>query len=443
MKDVTKSPLSPTRPAPREIFAWAMYDFANSGYTTVVLTAIFNAYFVGVVAGGAASGGWATLTWTVAMAIANLLVILTAPVIGAVADHRACKKQFLAVTTIGCVVFTALLGLVGPGDVALGMVLVIMASFMFASGENLIAAFLPEIAPPEAMGRVSGYGWSLGFVGGLLVLGVCLVYISFAEAAGRTAAQYVPVTMWITAVAFALAAIPTFLWLPERSRAQPLARGQSYLRTGFARVRATLARARELPDMFRFLVTLAVYYSGINTVVVLAAVYAQEAMGFGMRETIMLILVVNVTAAAGAFSFGFAQDRFGSVPTLALALGVWIAALLIAYFSDARAAFWLSANLIGLALGASQSAGRALIGQFAPPGRTAEFFGLWGLATKLAAIVGPTSYGIIAYLSHGNQRLALLSTTVFFIAGLILLFGVNERRGRAAAGHLSRPPALA
>jgi UMF1 family MFS transporter len=424
-------------PVPRrEVLAWAMYDFANSGYTTVVLTAVFNAYFVGVVAGdGADKSGAATLLWTVAMAITNILVLASAPVLGAIADHGAHKKRFLALTTVGCVLFTALLGIVGRGDVVLAMTLVILSSLMFASGENFIAAFLPEIAEQKDMGRISGYGWSLGYLGGLLVLGLCLMYIQWAQSRGETAVQYVPVTMWITAVMFALAALPTFLWLRERARPQPLAPGDNYFRIGFARVRHTFSHARHYRDLFRFLITLAVYYCGINTVIVLAAIYAQEVMGFSMQENIMLILVVNVTAAIGAFGFGLVQDRLGSVRTLAITLIVWVLALVIAYFTETRAAFWVVANLVGISLGSSQSAGRALVGQFSPPERAAEFFGLWGLAGKLAAVIGPLVYGLVTFLSHGNHRLALLSTCVFFITGLLMLFTIDERRGRAAAIH--------
>lgn len=411
-----------------------MYDFANSGYTTVVLTAVFNAYFVGVVAAdGAGENGSATLLWTVAMAVANILVLASAPVLGAIADYAAHKKRFLAFTTIGCVLFTAALGFVGRGDVALGMTWVILASLMFASGENFIAAFLPEIAAQKDMGRISAYGWSLGYVGGVLVLGLCLAYIQFAQAHGEAAVQYVPVTMWITAIMFSLAALPTFLWLRERAVSQSLPPGASYLRIGFARVRHTFIHARHYRDLFRFLITLTIYYCGINTVVVLAAIYAQEVMGFSMQENIVLILVVNVTAALGALAFGLIQDRLGSVRTLAMTLVVWITALVIAYFTESRAAFWLVANLVGLALGSSQSAGRALVGQFSPPQRAAEFFGLWGLAGKLAAVVGPLAYGVVTYISHGNHRLALLTTCVFFIAGFLLLLTVNEGRGRAAA----------
>ncbi|MDQ3776820.1 MAG: MFS transporter [Pseudomonadota bacterium] len=412
-----------------------MYDFANSGYTTVVLTAIFNAYFVGTVAGREMgyAPGTGTLLWTIAMGVSNLLVLLSAPVLGAVADFKACKKRFLAWSTVGCVLFTAMLGLVGKGEVGLGMSLVILSSFMFATGENLIASFLPEVARPEEMGKISSYGWALGYLGGLLVLGLCLAYISWAEAQHHTITQYVPVTLWITTVAFAAAAIPTFLWLRERARPRMVPSGESYARIGFERVRQTLRQARHFRDLFRFLVTLAVYYCGVNTVVVLAAIYAQEVMGFGMQETLWMVLVVNFTAAAGALGFGFLQDRFGSVPTLAATLLVWIAALVLAYTIEDRMGFWVVANLIGIALGSSQSAGRALIGQFSPPERSAEFFGLWGLAGKLAAVIGPMSYGVITQASRGDHRLALLATAGFFIAGLALLATVDERRGREAA----------
>ena len=197
-----------------------MYDFANSGYTTVVITAVFNAYFVAVVAGNTP---WATFAWTAALAVSYALIVVTAPVIGAYADAHAAKKRLLLITTVGCVVFTAGLALVGRGDLALGIALVILSNFFFGTGENLIAAFLPEIARGEAMGRVSGWGWSLGYCGGLVALGACLAYVTHAQAQGATATEFVPVTMLITAALFAIASLPTFLFLRERAQAAAVA----------------------------------------------------------------------------------------------------------------------------------------------------------------------------------------------------------------------------
>lgn len=423
--------------ARRELWAWASYDFANSGYTTVVLTAVYNAYFVAVIAGSKAgfSAGEGTLLWTLAIGIANGLVLLTAPLLGALADHGAHKKRFLMISTLGCAGFTAALGLAGPGDVVWAVGLLVGSALMFAVGENLIAAFLPEIAPPEQMGRISAFGWAVGYIGGVLVLGLCLAYLFWARGLGHAAEQYVPVILLIVAVCFLCAAVPTFLWLRERAVPDTLRpeRFATYFREGWRRVGRTLHEAHRFRDLFRFLFTLVLYHAGIATVVVLAAVYAQEVMGFEQSETIGLILVVNITAAAGAFLFGRIQDRLGSLPTLALTLVIWIAATVLAYAGTTRAGFWVVANLVGIAMGASQSAGRALIGQFTPPNRTAEFFGLWGLAVKLAAILGPVSYGVIGYLTGGNHRLAILSTVTFFVLGLLSLWGIDEKRGRAAA----------
>jgi MFS transporter, UMF1 family len=360
-------------------------------------------------------------------------VLLSAPVLGAIADHYAAKKRFLLVTSIGCILGTALLALTGPGDVGLAMTLVVLSNLTFATGENLIAAFLPEISDQDGMGRVSAYGWAVGYLGGLTVLGVCLIYVSWAQRNGFDAAQYVPVTMLIVAGTFALAATPTLLWLKERAVSVPRSLGEHSLTIGFQRLRRTLADSTRFRDLFRFLMALTVYYCGINTVVVLAAVYAQEVMGFRTNDTIVLVMVVNVTAAVGAFLFGRVQDRLGSLPTLAITLLIWIGASSLAFWTESRVGFWVVANLVGIALGSSQASGRALVGQLAPPGRAAEFFGLWGLAGKLAAIVGPLSYGLITYLTAGNQRLAILSTVLFFVAGLMLLATVNESRGRTAA----------
>lgn len=416
----------------RERLAWCMYDFANSGFTTVILTAIFNAYFVGVIAAGSGNGS-ATLLWTLTMAAANALVLLSAPVVGAIADYSGAKKRFLTVTTIGCVIFTALLYFAGPGDVALAMGLVILATFMFASGENLIAAFLPEISTPQTIGRLSGYGWALGYLGGLLTLALCLGYVTYAEQQGIEAAHYVPVTNLIVAALFGIAALPTLLWLRERAGVAESFDSAHIVRQGFSRLRATLHQARLHTDLFRFLLALTTYYAGIHIVIVLAAVYAQEVMGFKTQDTIVLIMVVNVTAAIGAFLFGHLQDRIGSLRCIAITLVIWIAAIICAYFAVDEWLFWVAANLIGTALGGAQSAGRALVGQFTPSGRQGEFFGLWGLATKLSAIVGPLTYGAMVYLFAGDHRIALLSTLAFFIFGLVLLASVDEKRGREAA----------
>jgi UMF1 family MFS transporter len=432
-RPLARAPIAPVLAPgvrPREVVAWAMYDFANSGYTTVVITAVFNAYFVGVIAGQAP---WATFAWTAALAVSYALILLTAPLVGAYADLRAAKKRLLAISTAGCVAFTAALALTGPGTLALAIALVIASNFCFGTGENLVAAFLPEMANGEALGKVSGWGWSLGYLGGLLALGACLAYVGLAEARGQGAPQFVPVTMLITAALFAVASLPTFLVLRERARAQPLAPGAGFVAAAFARLATTVRHARHYRDLARFLVCIVFYQAGIQTVVVIAAIYAQATLGFTTKQTLTLILVVNVTAAAGAFAFGHVQDRLGHIRTLAATLVLWIATALVAWAAIGPGLFWVAANMAGFALGASQSAGRALVGYLTPEDRRAEFFGLWGLAVKLSAILGPVTYGAISWITAGNHRVAMLATSGFFIVGLAILAGIDVPRGRRAA----------
>ena len=405
-----------------------MYDFANSGYTTVVITAVFNAYFVAEVAGNAP---WATIAWTAALSVSFALIIFTAPLIGAYADAHAAKKRLLLATTAGCVVFTAGLAAVGRGDIALGFTLIVVSNYCFGTGENLIAAFLPEIADSEALGRVSGWGWSLGYVGGLISLGACLAYVAWAQARGADAAQFVPVTMLITAAIFAAASLPTFLFL--RERAKPVGRTGELVRGTMARLAETLRRARRYRDLWRFLICVVFYQAGIQTVVALAAVYAQQVMGFTTRGTLLLILVVNITAAAGAFAFGQIQDRLGHVRTLVVTLAGWLAAVVLAYLAEGAVLFWIVANLVGVCLGSTQSAGRALVGYLSPPARTAEFFGLWGLAVKLSSILGPITYGVVTWVTGGNHRFAMLVTGAFFLVGIAILAGLDVKRGRSVA----------
>jgi UMF1 family MFS transporter len=415
---------------PREAWAWAMYDFANSGYTTVVITAIFNAYFVAVVAGNAA---WATFAWTAALALSYAAIMLTAPLIGAYADAWAAKKKLLALTTIGCVVFTALLAFSGPGSLWLTIPLLVLSNYFYGSGENLIAAFLPELARGDSLGKVSGWGWSLGYVGGLVSLGACLAYVTWAQAQGQHAVDFVPATMLITATLFALSSLPTFLFLKERAVPQPHLQGRNTLQESFSRLKQTLAHARDFRDLRRFLLCTVFYQAGIQAVITLAAIYAQQAMHFTTQQTILLIFVVNITAAVGAFLFGFLQDRIGHVPDIALTLLGWIVMILLAWAAQGPDMFWLAANLAGVCMGASQSAGRALVGLLSPATRRAEFYGLWGLAVKLSAILGPLTYGLVSWLSQGDHRLAILITGSYFMVGLAVLLGVDVGRGRQAA----------
>lgn len=428
----------------REIVSWAMFDFANSSYTTVVTTALFNQYFVGTICRGLSSAE-ATVALTNSLGLANLLVVLTAPVIGALADAGGLKKKLLFIATAVCVVATGCLGFMQQGDVWQAMALLVVSAFAFGSTEYLIAAFLPEIAPKRLMGKISAFGWTLGYVGGLIVLAFSLLYVWFAQKQGLTAGDYVPIILFGVAVVFALAASPTFLFLKERSTS--ISAGNSTntntgvksaslwldIKASFLSVIGTISSARHYRDLFVFLIALFFFSCGTTTVVAIAAVYAGQVMSFTTQETLAMVMLVQVAAAVGAFGLGLLQDKIGSVRTLALALILWTVSIAMAYFALDKPFFWLASTLMGAAMGATGAASRALVGLLSPAAKAAQFFGLWGLTVKLAAVVGPITYGQITALTKGNYRAGILSTLSFFVIGLLLIFFVNEKRGRNKA----------
>jgi UMF1 family MFS transporter len=414
----------------REVFGWAMYDFANSGYTTVVLTAVFSAYFVGGVAGGAS---WATFAWTLTLAASSLVVMLTMPALGAYADLRAAKKRLLVLSTLGCVFATAALAGAGPGDIAWAVVFVILSNICFSYGESLIAAFLPELARPESLGRVSGWGWSFGYFGGMLALGLSLGYVLWAQAKGLPASHFVPVTMVLTAVIFAVASLATFSLLRERAQPQAGGAAAGGLSASLAQLGRTWHEARRFRDFRSLLACAVAYQAGISVVVALAAVYAEQALGFKQIDTMILIFLVNIAAALGAFGWGYAQDRIGHQRAIGLTLVGWIVMTMLAGLATTPTLFWVAAVIAGLCMGSSQSAGRALAGALAPERQRGEFFGLWTFAIRLSAIVGPVTYGLVTLLTDGNHRLAIFGTGLFFVLGLLLLRAVDVQRGIAAA----------
>lgn len=426
---------------PREVLGWAFYDFANSGYTTVVLTAVFAAYFVSGIAGGAA---WATLVWTSALSASSLFVMVTAPRLGARADRDGTKKRLLGVTTVACIVATAFLAVTpflsgGWPGILCAMVLVALSNMAYSYGEALVAAFLPELARPEAMGRVSGWGWALGYLGGMLTLGICLAYVLWAQAHGLPAAHFVAVTMLITAVMYGLASLVTFALLRERRSPQVAPSAVTATVPFLVGLRASWRAVKGYPDFCWLLASTVAYQGGVAVAITLSAIYAEQAIGFQAQEIMVLIFALNLAAALGAFAFGYVQDGLGHKRALGVTLLGWILVCLLAAAATDKPLFWVAATLAGLCMGSSQSAGRAMAGLLAPANRPAEFFGLWSLAVRLASVVGPMMYGLIVWASGGNQRIAILATAALFMVGLACLRPLDMTRGRrrALSQHVS------
>ena len=411
----------------KEVFGWAMYDFANSGYTTVVITAVFAAYFVGAVANQAE---WATLAWTSALSVSYAIVMLTMPAMGEWADRHAAKKKLLMAVTAACVVSTAALAWVGPGEVLLALILIVISNTFYSYGESLTAAFLPELAKPEAMGRISAWGWAWGYLGGMLTLGLCLAYVLWAQGQGQTAGQFVPITMLMTAAIYALAAGVTFALIKEHAQPQ-LTRQTSAGR--WQQLVQTFKEARAYKDFMQLLACAVAYQGGVAVAITLAAIYAEQVIGFEPQETMMLIFVLNIAALVGSLVLGYAQDRIGHKLALSLTLWGWGITCVLAALSTSKEMFWWAAILAGVCMGSSQSTGRAMAGLLIPSKRLAEFFGLWAFAIRLASILGPMGYGLMTWATEGNQRLAIAATSILFLLGWLLLLPINVQRGQRFA----------
>ena len=422
----------------REVWAWCLYDFANSSFTTLIVTVAYSVYFVQVVARPFAEGGESGTPerlWFWGYAASMLVVALLSPPLGAIADVRASKRRFLIVSTLVCVAATALLSLVGEGDVWLGLILFGIANIAFDLGFLFCSAFLVEIARPDNMGRISGYGWGLGYVGGLLSLALAYPFIrgGFSEAN----LPLYRASFAVTALFFLIAALPTFLWLKERAVPQPDPRHGSLWRQAFARLASTARHVTRYRDLAGYFIAYLFYTDGINTVIVASAIFANKVLDFSPADLIIYFLITQTTAGLGAVGFGVLADRIGAKKTISLTLLLWVALSFAAALVRTHAQFYVIGLIAGAALGANQSASRSLLAQFTPPGRQGEFFGFFSVTGKFAAIIGPIIYGEVTAWT-GSQRWAVLSMAAFFLVGFVLLQQVNERRGLATAALIDR-----
>ncbi len=423
----------PGKAGPKEIWAWGMYDFANSSFTTLIVTVAYSVYFVQVVAGNSSHPGMAERLWFWGYATSMLIVAFLSPTLGAVADVRAVKRAFLIVTTIVCVICTALLAFVRAGDVWMGLVLFGLANIAFDLGFLFCSAFLVEIAPREAMGRISGYGWGLGYVGGLLSLAIAYPFIKGGFAEENLFLYRMSFAM--TAGFFLLAALPTFFLLKERAVPQASRPGESVWWQTYERLRTTSRQIRQYKDLFLYLISYLIYTDAINTIIVASAIFANKVLDFSPGDLIIYFLVTQVTAAFGSLGFGILADRIGTKRTISVTLAIWVILACLAAAVQTHAQFYAIGLFAGLVLGANQSTSRTLLGQFTPVGKQAEFFSFFTVTGKFSAIFGPLVYGEVTAWT-GSQRWAVLSMSGFFAVGLLVFQSVNEQRGKAAAEGL-------
>ena len=410
-----------------------MYDFANSSFSTLIVTVAYSVYFVQVVAGQVTPDGSAERLWFRGYAVSMLVVAFLAPALGALADARAAKRAFLIASTMICVLCTALLAFVQAGDIWMGLVLFGLANIAFDLGFLFYSAFLVELATPERMGRVSGYGWGLGYVGGLLSLAIAYPFISGGFAADNLSTYRV--SFAVTAAFFFLAALPTFFILRERAVPQPRRAGESVWAQGFKRLSSTARHVKQHRDLFVYLISYLIYTDGINTVIVASAIFASKVLDFSPSDLIIYFSITQVTAGLGSLAFGLLADRIGAKRTINLTLGIWILVVCAAALVQTHAQFYAIGLVAGSVLGANQATSRSLLGQMTPIGKQGEFFSFFSVTGKFAALLGPLVYGEVTVWA-GSQRWAVLSIAVFLIIGLLAFQAVDQERGIAAARRL-------
>lgn len=435
----------------REIFGWAFFDFANSSYTTVVITAVYSGFFTRwiVPEDSRLRDSW----WSIAIVLSTLLAIAAAPLVGAISDLSGRKKAWLVTSAVGCSLLTMALAFAGPGDVVLAVAFLALSNACFMLSESFCGAFLPDVANESNMGKISGLGWGLGYFGGLASLAMVLKIASSEAPAGpvsavapQLAAAVVhenQLAMVFTGVFFLAASVPSFLFLRNRSKPAPgfeRASLGTLALAGAKRLAHTVREAREHKVLFQFLIAFMVYMAGVDAVIKFVGIYATSELGFVTGDLVKMFLVLQLSAAAGAVGFGFLEARLGAKSTVMLTLFWWMAGILAIFFLDALAGatglerktmFLVLALIAGSGLGSVQSSSRTVVGLLSPKARAAEMFGFWGLFGRAATLLG-TSFGFASDLLD-SRRLALLLVCGFFAVGALLLSRVPIQDGIRAA----------
>ncbi|MGE5362562.1 MAG: MFS transporter [Bacteroidota bacterium] len=394
-----------------KIFVWTLYDFANTSFSIVVVTFIFAVYFKKTIAQGQPVGDF---YWSLATSISMIITGLISPVLGAIADHSAGKKRFLLFFTLLCIFSTTALYFSYPGGILFAITVFVIANVGFEAGLVFYDAFLPEITVPKNYGRVSGYGFSMGYLGSLMTLAVAFPLISKGM---------LKETFPLAALFFLIFSIPIFIFLKDNRRS--VVRNEAYISIGISRVINTIKHLKNYRNLALFLAAYFFYIEGVNTVIFFSGNYASTTIGFSDTELLWFFLTVQTTAILGSVVFGIIADSIGQKKTIVITLLLWFVTVGSAYMVTEKNAFYVVGLLAGSVMGATQSTSRSLMSRLTPEDKKTEFFGFYSFFGKSSAVLGPLVFGLVSYAA-GSQRLAILSISFFFLIGLLILTRVHD-----------------
>jgi len=405
----------------RKIFAWTLFDFANTSFSVMIVTFVYPLYFKNIICEGNPIGD---ALWGTNVSISMLIGALIAPVLGAASDYSGKRKRFLLAFTLVSILCTTLMFFISPGMVLLGAILFVLANVGFEGGLVFYDAYLPEITSKRSYGRVSGYGFAMGYLGALVTLAASFpLIIGGFEPDNLLNIRY---SFLLAAGFFFVFSIPLFVTL--RDKKPEHTENISIFNAGFREVKTTLSNIRQYPNLVRFLIAFFFYNDGILTIITFASIYAANTLDFSFQELVIFFITVQTTAILGSVIFGVITDKIGAKRTIVITLLIWIFVILLAYFTDTKDMFYMVGLLAGISMGASQSASRSLMARLTPAEHAAEFFGFYdGSFGKASAIVGPWIFGVISTVA-GSQRIAILSLLFFFTAGLWLILRVKSEK---------------
>ncbi len=409
-----------------KVFSWLLFDFANTSFSVMMVTFAFPLFFKNVICKGEPMGD---ALWGFSISLSMLLVAVISPVLGAAADYSGKRKRFLLFFTVASVLATAMLSFFGPGMVVAAVILFIIANMGFEGGLVFYDAYLKELASPKSIGRVSGYGFAMGYLGALSIL--LLVSPLLSKGIVLTNMPNVQLSFLVVAIFFALFAAPLFLVLRDEKKNDRPAISFASLINSIREVRYTVQHIMSYPDLVRFLLAYFFYNDAILTVIAFSSIYAQNSLGFTTGELIEFFMLVQTTAIAGSVIFGFVTDKVGPKKTIVMTLMIWFVVIFAAIFADSKELFFYTGMLAGMSMGSSQAASRSMMALLTPQEHVTEFFGFYdGTFGKASAVVGPLVFGLVS-AQAGSQKVALASLLVFFTLGLLLMTRVSSIGSRS------------